>query len=242
MNVLIYRLPRSSSIVRPPSHCTSCGEYIRFYDNIPILSWLLLRGRCRFCRTKISLMYPFTELTVGFLIWYSFYSFGLTVQFVLASLLIFTVVTAGLADLFSALDSESFECGIIPDSLIVFGLLSGTVASYLVHGDILFPVKGAAAGFFALYIPAKLYELVRKREGMGFGDIKLIAVCGAFMGIKSIFFIVFASALAGALIGAVWQMAIGKKDMLIPFGPFISGATVIYLFFETPMDRLLYGG
>jgi leader peptidase (prepilin peptidase)/N-methyltransferase len=241
MNVLIYRLPRELSIVRPPSHCTSCGERVRFYDNVPVFSWIFLGGKCRFCGSKISVMYPMTELLTGFLVWYAFYRFGLSAQFVMAVLLILTAVSAGLADLFSALDAENFECGIIPDSLIVFGLVSALAMGYFLHHNMLFPIYGAVVGFLALYIPSFLYKLVRKREGMGFGDVKLVAVLGAFLGLKSVFFVVFASALMGAVIGIIWQFASGKRDMMIPFGPFISAAGLIYLFFETRMDRLLYG-
>lgn len=241
MNVLIYRLPREESIVRPPSHCTSCGERVRFYDNIPVLSWFFLRGKCRFCGSKISFMYPMTELLTGFLVWYAFYRFGLSAHFVTAVLFILVALSAGFADLFSALDTENFECGIIPDSLIVFGLISALAMGYIQRGDILFPVYGAVVGFLALYIPSFLYKLVRKREGMGFGDVKLVAVLGAFLGMKSVFFLIFASALFGAVIGIIWQITSGKKDMMIPFGPFISAAGLIYLFFETRMDRLLYG-
>ncbi|ADD69050.1 peptidase A24A domain protein [Denitrovibrio acetiphilus DSM 12809] len=241
MNVLIYRLPRDLSIVRPPSHCTSCGERVRFYDNIPVISWILLRGRCRFCSSEISFMYPVTEILTGVLVWYSFYRFGLTAQFIHAVLLILVMVSAGLADLFSALDTESFECGIIPDSLIVFGIGGALLMAYIVREDVRFAVYGAAVGFMALFIPALLYRLIRKREGMGFGDIKLVAVAGAFLGVKSIFFVVFASALMGAVIGIIWQFAARKRDIMIPFGPFISAAALIYLFFETTMDKLLYG-
>ena len=148
MNVLIYRLPRNQSIVKPSSHCTSCGENVRFYDNIPVVSWLLLGGRCRFCGSRISVMYPFTELLTGFLMWYSYFRFGLEWELALAVFLIFTAVSAGLADLFSALDTENFECGIIPDSFIVTGLIAGFFTSYIVHKDILFPLYGAVCGFF----------------------------------------------------------------------------------------------
>ncbi|PLX69208.1 MAG: prepilin peptidase [Denitrovibrio sp.] len=241
MNVLIHRLPRNLSIIKPASHCTSCGEYVRFFDNIPVLSWVILGGRCRFCKSKISLMYPITELLTGLLFLFSYMRFGLGAEFVLAVCLIIVTVSAGFADLYSAIDTENFECGIIPDSLIVFGLISGFITSYIVHGNILFPVYGAAVGFLALYIPAMLYKMVRKREGMGFGDIKLVSVCGAFLGLKSVFFLVFCSALLGAVVGILWQLTARRKDMMIPFGPFISAAAIIYLFFETRMDRLLYG-
>jgi len=182
-----------------------------------------------------------TEILTGFLVWYSFYVFGLTAQFVMAVLFILVSVSAGLADLYSALDTENFECGIIPDSLIVFGLICAFIMGYVIEKNILFPIYGAAGGFLALYVPSFLYKLVRKREGMGFGDIKLVAVLGAFLGLKSVFFLVFASALFGAVIGVMWQVISGKRDIMIPFGPFISAAGLIYLFFGTLMDRLLYG-
>ena len=186
-------------------------------------------------------MYPMTELLTGLLFWYAYYRFGLSWEFGLAISLIFVTLSAGLADLFTALDTENFECGIIPDSLIVVGLIAGFGTSYMVYKDILFPVYGATVGFLGLFVPAMLYQLIRKREGMGFGDIKLIAVCGAFLGLKSVFFLVFGSALLGAIIGITWQLLSGKKDMMIPFGPFITTAALIYLFFGTLMDRLLYG-
>lgn len=240
MNVLIYRLPRGKSIVKPPSHCTSCGEYVRFFDNIPLVSWMILGGKCRFCKTSISLSYPLTEIITGFLFWVSYIKFGLGAEFALAVCLIFVTVTAGFADLYTAMDKD-FECGIIPDSMIVVGLVSGFITAYLVHGNVLFPIYGTAVGFLALFIPAFLYKLIRKREGMGFGDIKLIAVCGAFLGLKSVFFLVFASALMGAIFGITIQGITGKRDIPLPFGPFIAASAIIYLFFETRMDRLLYG-
>ncbi len=180
----------------------------------------------------------------GLLLWYSYYRFGLSREFALAVSLIFIALSAGLADLFTAIDTENFECGIIPDSLIVVGgLILGFATAYMVHKDVVFPVYGAGVGFLGLFVPAMLYKLIRKRDGMGgFGDIKLIAVFGAFLGLKSVFFLVFGSALLGAIIGIVWQFLSGKKELMIPFGPFISTAALIYLFFETPpMNRLLYG-
>lgn len=181
------------------------------------------------------------ELMTGLLFYYSYYRFGLSWDFALAISLIFIALSAGLADLFTALDTENFECGIIPDSLIVAGLIFGFATSYMAHKSILFPIYGAGVGFLGLFVPAMLYQLIRKREGMGFGDIKLIAVFGAFLGLKSVFFLVFGSALFGAIIGISWQIISGKKDLMIPFGPFISTAALIYLFFGTLMDRLLYG-
>jgi leader peptidase (prepilin peptidase)/N-methyltransferase len=185
-------------------------------------------------------MYPLVELTTGVLFFAAYQKFGLSTELALAFCLVFVALSAGFTDLFTALD-EDFECGIIPDSIIVFGLLSGAITTYLISGDITFSLKGAAVGFLGLFIPSYLYKLVRKREGMGGGDIKLVAVFGAFLGMKSIYFIIFGSALAGAVVGIFWQLLSGKKDIMLPFGPFISMAALIYLFFETPLNRLLFG-
>lgn len=240
INVLVYRLPRDISIISPSSRCPSCGGRIRFFDNIPVISWLLLGGKCRLCGERISAMYPVTELLAGVLFWCSYLRFDLSAEFALAALLISTGIAAGFSDLFSALDTENFECGIIPDSIIVFGLLSAFTVTYIIKGTLLFSLYGAGLAFLALYVPSALYKLMRGRDGMGFGDIKLITVFGAFLGMKSVFFLVFGSALMGAVVGIGWQVASGRKNMMMPFGPFISAAAIIYLFFETRLDSLLY--
>jgi leader peptidase (prepilin peptidase)/N-methyltransferase len=187
------------------------------------------------------MMYPAVEVLFGVLLWYCYYRFGLTWSFALSAIMIFVAVGAAFADLFSALDTDNFECGIIPDTFIVIGLIGGFCTSYMVHGDILFPLYGAIGGFAGLWIPSVLYKLIRKRDGMGFGDIKLIAVFGAFLGLKSVFALVFLSAIMGAVIGITWQALSSKKDGAIPFGPFISTAAVIYLFFESAINSVLYG-
>jgi len=186
-------------------------------------------------------MYPFTELLTGFLMMAAFIKFGLGAEFALAVCLIFFALAAGLTDLFTALDTKNFECGLIPDAVILPGLVCGFVTSYLVHGSLLFPLYGTAVGFIALFVPSFLYKLIRKREGMGMGDLYLVAMCGSFLGLKSIYFLVFGSALLGAVAGIIWQKSSGRKDMMIPFGPFISASAVIYLFFETIVNKVIYG-
>lgn len=241
MNVLTWRVPRKISIVTPPSSCPACGQKIRFYDNIPIVSWLLLKGRCRFCGAKISLMYPAAELATGVLFLLCFLKFGLGLQMFLSWCVVFFGLAAAFSDFFTSIDTEHFECGIIPDSIVFTGLIVGGVAAYLVHGSVLFPVYGTVAGFLGLFIPSYLFKLIRKKEGMGGGDIKLMAMFGAILGMQSVFFIIFASAIIGAVVGIIAQTALGKKNMMIPFGPFISFASIIYVFYGAQADRLLLG-
>jgi len=240
LNVVAFRLPRGMSIAFPPSGCTSCGQKIRPYDNIPILSWLLLKGRCRFCSERISFVYPILELVTGLLFLALYLKLSIGWAFAHGVTFVTILLAASFSDISSALD-DSFECGIIPDSIILFGLALGIALSYMVTGDLLYPLKGGAVGFLALFIPSYLYKLVRKREGMGGGDIKLMAVCGAFLGMKSIYFIIFASAAVGAIFGIIWQLVSGRKEIPIPFAPFIGLAAILYLFYDKVIDRFLFG-
>lgn len=241
MNVLIYRLPRGLSAVTPPSSCTSCGERIMAYDNIPVLSWFILRGRCRFCGAKLSFMYPLSEILTGALFFLCFLKFGLGWQMWLGCAVIFFGLAAALTDLFTALDTENFECGIIPDSIVFTGLGAGAILSYIVTDSVTFPLYGAAAGFLGLFVPSYLFKIIRKKEGMGGGDIKLMAMFGAMLGIKSVFFLIFGSALIGAVVGIIAGIVLKQKNMMVPFGPFITLTSILYLFFGSSFDTFLYG-
>lgn len=241
MNVLTYRMPRGLSIITPPSSCTSCGNRIKPYDNIPIISWILLRGRCRFCGEKISVMYPMAETVTGLLFLAVYIRFGLTLAGLNGAVLVFFALAAAFSDVFTALDSEHFECGIIPDSIVFTGIVLGGILAGFANMSWRFPVYGAAVGFLGLFIPSYLFQLIRKKEGMGGGDIKLVAMCGAMLGVQSIFFIIFASALVGAVVGIFLQLALKKRDMMMPFGPFISISAIIYLFYGAQINKLLFG-
>jgi leader peptidase (prepilin peptidase)/N-methyltransferase len=240
MNVLTYRLPRGLNIAYPPSSCTKCGEKIKFYDNIPIFSWFILRGRCRNCKTSISIMYPLTELTAALLFLACYVKFGLTLEMWHACVVVFFMLAAAFADVFTAAD-ENFECGIIPDSLNLVGFIAGFALSWALYDTFKFPLYGALAGFLGLFIPSFLFKVIRKKEGMGGGDIKLMAVVGAMLGIKSVFFVIFASAFMGAVFGIALQTVSKEKNIMMPFGPFIAAASIIYLFYAPVFDRLLYG-
>jgi len=239
LNVCICRMPEGESVVSPPSHCPKCDYRIRWYDNIPILSYLLLRGKCRGCQAPISLTYPMVELLNGLL------TLALFVRFVpqrlLAEAPLDMILAQGpaFAVLFvfcSALVVVTFidlEHQIIPDSITLPGIVVGFLASaFITPIGWLASLIGIAAGGGSLLLIAYGYELVAKKEGMGGGDVKLLAMMGAFLGWKAIIFIIFTASLMGSVIGVCVMLA-QKKDasLAIPFGPFLAGGAVFYIFY-----------
>lgn len=224
LNVCIYRLPKDESVVFPPSHCPNCDYRIRWYDNIPILSYLWLRGKCRGCGAPISLQYPLVELLNGLLTLALFLRFGPSFAFLLLFLFCCAMVVVTFIDL---------EHQIIPDSITLPGIVIGFAASFFIpsHGW-LNSLLGILAGGGSLLLVAYGYQFLTKRDGMGGGDIKLLAMMGAFFGWKAILFIVFAASLMGSVIGISIMLA-QKKDstLAIPFGPYLAGAAILYIFY-----------
>lgn len=224
LNVCIYRIPAEKSIVSPPSHCPSCGERVRPYDNIPLLSWLLLGGKCRFCRARISVRYPLVELLTALLTLFLFREYGFSADF--AALFLFSAALVVIT--FIDLDHQ-----IIPDIISLPGIPLGFAFSFfLPQVGWKNSMIGILAGGGSLLIVAYAYELITRKEGMGGGDIKLLAMMGAFLGWKSIPFIIFVGSLLGSVIGISLMIA-QKKDskLAIPFGPFLATAAIIYIFF-----------
>lgn len=222
LNVCIYRIPAGQSIVSPPSSCPDCGRRIRWYENIPILSYLFLLGRCAGCKKPISIRYPLVEALNGLLFVLIFYSFGFSWATPVYSLFVSMLVVITFIDL---------DHQIIPDMISLPGIGIGFACSFLIPWvGWLDSLLGIVLGGGLLLLIAMGYEYLAKREGMGGGDIKLLAMLGAFMGWKAIFPIVFIASLVGTLIG-VPVMLLGKKDtkLALPFGPFLSFAAIIYL-------------
>ncbi|GLI37071.1 A24 family peptidase [Geobacter hydrogenophilus] len=224
LNVCIFRLPAGESVVSPPSRCPVCGARIRPWHNIPILGWLILRGKCRDCGASISPRYPFVELLNGLLTLALFLKFGPTPTF----LVLFVFCSALVAVTFIDLDHQ-----IIPDVISLPGIVVGFACSFALPWlGWKSSLIGIVAGGGSLLAVAWLYELLTKKEGMGGGDIKLLAMMGAFLGWRSVPFIIFASSLIGSVIG-VTLMLVQKKDtkLAIPFGPFLAAGAVLYIFF-----------
>lgn len=224
LNVCIYRLPLKRSIIHPPSNCPECGEKIAFYDNMPLMSYILLWGKCRHCRRPIPVRYPLVELITGLLSISLFMKYGLGYDY-----LIFLIFTA-LLIVISFIDLQH---RIIPDVVSIPGILFGLILSFFMpHITWYDSLIGILGGGGILYLVAVVFEWVTKKEGMGGGDIKLLAMIGAWMGWKSLPFIILISSLVGAIIGG-GSLLLARQGLRtrIPFGPFLALGALVYLFF-----------
>lgn len=229
-NVCIYRLPRGKSIVLPRSNCPHCGTMIAWYDNIPLLSFFLLGGKCRSCGGGIAPRYFIVELLTGALFTIIWFNYGFDVR-----TLIFWVVATGLI-IGTFVD---FDFMIIPDQITVGGIFAGLAISTIfpsLHG-----VMGHYAGFKAsfiglltgaliLWVVSEAGRLAFKKEAMGLGDVKLIAAIGAFLGWQAVIFTIMVSSLTGAVAGMTMIFTGNKKmSSKIPFGPYIALAAVLWI-------------
>jgi leader peptidase (prepilin peptidase)/N-methyltransferase len=226
LNVIRFRLPRSVNFTTDRSRCPECGHGIAWYDNIPILSFILLRRRCRWCGWKIPYTYVVIEVSTGIafmLIWLTFSPMQAVAYWILASLL---VACAGI----------DYDRGIIPDKLTFPGLALGLIFSVTLlrvgslEGSILQSILGMCVGGGSLFAIAALYRLLRKREGMGGGDVMLMAMVGAFLGFRLALLTIFVASFAGALVGLVVARR-SREGMLasLRFGVFLAPAAVVSL-------------
>lgn len=224
LNVCIYRLPRDKSIVVPNSFCPSCEKPIKYYDNIPILSYILLQGRCRNCNTKISKIYPLVELITALLFLLLFKKTGFTIELPVMMLFVAILIVISLIDL---------EFQIIPDILSIGGVAIGFLLSFVrPFFGFLDALYGIILGGVVLFAIAYLYQLCAKREGMGGGDIKLLGMIGAFIGIKGVLFSLISGSLIGTIVGIPLMLIKGQDTKYaIPFGPFLSLGAIIYIFY-----------
>lgn len=243
LNVCIYRIPREKSIVSPPSACPGCNKPIRPYDNIPIISYIMLRGKCRDCGTKISMRYPLVELLTSVLFVFMYRNFGKSVfpffTFELISLLVFVSLLIAIS--FIDLDFQ-----IIPDILSIGGLVLGFILSifrpFFRNIDpkfgIIDSLLGILIGGGLLFAIAWLYQFFTKREGMGGGDIKLLGMIGAFCGWKGVLFSLVSGSVLGTLIGIPLMLAKGAgTKYAIPFGPFLSLGALFYVLMGNTIIR-----
>jgi len=224
LNVCIYRMPENRSVVTPPSACPDCGHRLRWWENIPVLSYLLLKGKCSGCGTTISIQYPLVELLTAILGLALWFKFRLSTQFFIMFAFSCSLIVVTFIDLAHR---------IIPDMISIPGIAAGVLASYFLPGmDIWDSILGALAGGGMLYLVTWGYYLVTKKIGMGGGDIKLLAMIGAFLGWQAIPFVVFFSAVIGSVIGIAYILISSKgRDFQIPFGPFLALAAEIQILF-----------
>jgi leader peptidase (prepilin peptidase) / N-methyltransferase len=232
-NVCIARMPADESVVKGRSHCPKCQTQLPWYLNIPLLSYLYLRGRCHHCKTRISIQYPLVELITGFLFAGLYYRYGVSVQWLayavyLSALLIITVI-----DLYHQ---------IIPNELSLPGIVVGFLFC-LLTGDILWweSLLGVLLGGGLFFLIAFIYEKWSGREGLGGGDVKLLAMMGAWQGYQSILLIIVLSSAIGSIVGIGLMIAQGKNlKTAIPFGPFLALAAALCLFWGPQLQAILF--
>jgi leader peptidase (prepilin peptidase) / N-methyltransferase len=216
-NVAIYRLPQGKSIITPGSRCPSCTASIRPWDNIPVLSFLFLRGQCRACKEPISLRYPSVELISGMLYVLLWFKYGLSIPFAVYAALTSTLLTVALID---------YDHKIIPNIITLPGIIIGLGLSLWA-----LPITPVASLLGILVGGVFFYLIALVSKGsMGGGDIKLIAMIGAFLGWQGAFFTILSGALLGSLVG-VTLMVLGKKGRKdkVPFGPFLSIGAILFI-------------
>jgi leader peptidase (prepilin peptidase) / N-methyltransferase len=245
LNVCILRIPQGKSIVLPPSACPKCGDHIRPYDNIPVVSYLILGGKCRNCKTPISAMYPTVEFLTGVLFAGCFWAFGFTtdtLKWAIFSAIMIVLVFTDLRErmLPDVVNFVGFGIAIV---LSLFSRTSDGTALWLTEVFMLHPpphrllplldaLLGAAAGGGLLWIVMELYFRLRHRDGMGFGDVKMMFMVGAFLGARGTLLTIFAGSLLGTLLGMAFMVARNKtRDYELPFGTFLGMAALLVVFF-----------
>lgn len=223
LNVCIFRIPEKKSIAFPPSHCPNCGAGIKFYDNIPLLSYLILRGKCRNCEASISYRYPLIELLTALASLMLMIHFGPTLSYLVYLILVSSLIVITFIDL---------DHRIIPDVISLPAIPLGLAASFVLPNlNWIDSLIGIVAGGGMLLLVAVVYEALTGQEGMGGGDIKLLAMLGAFLGWRGVLFTIMASSILGTVIGGGLMVLGGKgRKFAISFGPFLSLGAIIYLF------------
>jgi leader peptidase (prepilin peptidase)/N-methyltransferase len=227
LNVCIYRLPRRESLAWPGSHCTSCTRSLAWYENIPIVSWVVLRGRCRTCRAPISWMYPIVEVTTALVFVIGYLLYGLTPLAAVRVLFACALIVLFVTDL---------QHKILPNVITVPGIVIGFACSLFVPPGWRDSLIGIVAGGGVLFALAEAYYRVRGQEGLGMGDVKLLGMIGAFLGWKLVLLTLVLASFAGSLAGGV-MIASGRGSMkyALPFGTFLAVGALVAAIWGMPI-------
>lgn len=228
LNVVIHRLPAEESIVKPRSRCPKCGNLVAAYDNVPVLSYLWLRGRCRHCGDRISIRYPVIELGIGVASLVSFLRHGPSLEFAVELAFVVAIVALVFID---------YDHQILPDSITLSGLVAGLVLAWPREAiTVIDALKGAALGGGSLLLVSEVYLYLKKVEGMGFGDVKMMAMVGAFLGWKGVLLTLFLGSLVGSIVGvAVIATSGGDMKTKLPFGTFLGMGAIATLYAGRPV-------
>lgn len=222
LGVKLEVLPETVSLSKPASRCPHCKRAIKWHENLPVISYLALRGRCAGCRASISARYPVIEIATGVLFGLVGWRFGATPVALLWCAFVATLV---------ALAAIDWDTTLLPDNMTIPLLWSGLVASAAGWTiDLQSALWGAVAGYLSLWLVYWIFKLATGKEGMGFGDFKLLAALGAWLGIKMLLPIVLAASLIGAVVGIAMKLnAALREGRYVPFGPFLAGAALVVM-------------
>lgn len=233
VNVVIYRLPKGKSIVSPGSRCPRCDKDISWYDNIPLVSFLLLKGRCRYCKVKISSRYFVVELITGLIFLALYMKFGLTANLPIYILFFLSLLIMSFIDIDTYLISDVIVLPCIVLGVILSSAFPGMHYNLTKMGSFIYSIVGMLVGGGILVFLAIIGKLLFKKEAMGGGDIKLLAMIGAFLGWKCVFISIFFASLLGTVISFILIGLKKKKiDDYVPFGPYLGLGAVVSLFYK----------
>ena len=235
-NVVGYRLPNKLSIAFPPSHCVNCNHKLRFYELIPVISYVFLKGKCKECKNKISIIYPLFELTTGVLFLMSYMVFGISINFFISITFISVLIIITISDIRNY---------IIPDEILVVGgilivlelIINSLMNDMNIIKDVAIPILNGAGAFAILYLFKVLGDVLFKKESLGGGDIKLMFVIGLVLGFDMSMVVIFMAAFI-ALPLSVYALAKNNKNVL-PFGPYLSIASIIVLLTKLDLNTIL---
>ncbi|SNR66868.1 prepilin peptidase [Desulfurobacterium atlanticum] len=215
LNVCIYRIPKEESIIFPGSHCPHCNHLIKWYDNIPVLSYIFLKGRCRYCGKKISPIYPMVEILTGIFTALLFFKFKLSFDAFYYSILTWFLIAI------SFIDIKELQVPVKPCYFtMVFGMAFSIFTKTNTFID---SILGASLGAGIILFIIETYYIIKGKEGMGYGDANILATIGAFLGWKKVFFVIMLASMVGAVVGILISIKEKKHgDTPIPFGPFLS--------------------
>jgi len=242
LNVCIYRLPRDGSVVRPRSHCTHCGHMIAGYDNIPLLSYFVLKGRCRYCFASIYWRYPLVELLTGVLFVAAYANWGLS---------LYTAKMAICVSMLLAMVFTDLETRLLPDEFTIGGTVVGMILAWFVPiregmgafladseqvGSVMEAGLGASIAAGSLWLVGEIFRRVRHKDGLGFGDVKMVAMIGAFLGVSPTLMTILVSCLVGSILGLGFLLIARKgRDYEMPLGSFLGAAGIIVALWGAPI-------
>jgi leader peptidase (prepilin peptidase) / N-methyltransferase len=219
LNVCAHRLPRGASIVSPPSRCTTCGRLLSWYDNVPVLSYAVLGGKCRSCRAPISIMYPLVEIITAAVFVVGYWRYGLTPLLAIRLLFACAMIVLFVIDL---------QHRILPNRITIPGIVAGFVFSLFAEPGWIASLLGIAVGGGVLLAVAEVYYRIRHEEGLGMGDVKMLAMIGAFLGWKLVLLTLLLASFLGSLVGVA--ILIVRRESLkyaLPFGTFLAAAALV---------------